>query len=233
MATFLACAPRAEDKPPPFAPQSGENGSIDLAAFSGGSTSSSLGGATSEDLDLTAEPTEPPPGYPLGPYGEGNPVVGDVVENLTFEGFPRIGAGQLASSGEVEEITFEQLRAQGENYAIVHTATIWCPSCRSAAEDFAARGDEIAAQGAVLLELVLEGNSSALPTDVELSTWVATSDLTMATVRPGDARTKLVFPSREYVYIIDLSSMKVVWAKQALFSDPTITSLGFDAYLAL
>jgi hypothetical protein len=43
----------------------------------------------------------------------------------------------------------------------------------------------------------------------------------------------VVFPSREYVYIIELETMRVVWAEQALFVDPSITELGIDAYLDL
>lgn len=234
-----ACGGAAGTEAPPFVETMGSADRLDHENGAGGSAvtpDANTGGAGAKQVggdDGATSPTPPPAGYPEGPYGEDDPVVGDVIENITFEGFARIGDGKLVNSGEIVPITLEHLRAQGENYALIHTATIWCPSCRDAADDFAARADEITALGAVLIELVLEGNGNPPPTDLELSTWVSNSDLTMTTVRPGDDRTNVVFPSREYVYIIDLTDMTVVWAEQALFTDPTITALGFDAFFEL
>ena len=49
-----------------------------------------------------------------------------------------------------------------------------------------------------------------------------------ATALPGDDRAATVFPSREYVYIIELETMQVLWAEQAFFVNPTITQTGMD-----
>jgi hypothetical protein len=162
-----------------------------------------------------------------------DPSVGDVVENLTFEGYARIADGVLVNEGSIAPLSLSEMRDSGASYALIHTATVWCPSCRTAAADLAAQGDVLSNQGAVLIELLLEGNTGLLPNDNELNVWVGTSDLTVTTVRPGDARGPLVFPSREYVYLIELESMEVVWAEQALFTDPSITEKGIDALLDL
>jgi hypothetical protein len=157
--------------------------------------------------------------------------VGDVLENLTFEGYLRIGDGTLPSEGSVQEITLAEVRDSGAQYALIHTATVWCPSCRAAADDLALQGDQLSGSGAAIIELVLEGGYDILPTDSELTLWVQGSDLTVTTVRPADDRTLIVFPSREYVYIVELDTMQVLWAEQALFTDPTITEQGIAALL--
>jgi hypothetical protein len=176
-------------------------------------------------------PASPPPGYPAGPYGEGNPEEGEVIENLTFFGFPRSGDGVIVGSGEPASFDLASLRDQGASYALIHTATMWCPSCRTAADDLSARGDELSNLGALIIELVLESPSSVDPTPMELSSWALGSDLTVTTVGPGDDRTLLVFPDREYVYIVEMQTMEVVWALEAAFSDPSVTESGIDALL--
>jgi hypothetical protein len=108
---------------------------------------------------------------------------------------------------------------------------MWCPSCRTAADDLSARGDELSNLGALIIELVLESPSSVDPTPMELSSWALGSDLTVTTVGPGDDRTLLVFPDREYVYIVEMQTMEVVWALEAAFSDPSVTETGIDALL--
>lgn len=178
--------------------------------------------------------SDAPPGYPAGPYGIFDPAVGDIIENLNFEGLLRLGDDEVVSSAEaIEPLTLDDVRNSGATYALIHTATVWCPSCRAAADDLALRGDELSNAGAYVIELVLEGGYDVLPTDLELSLWATNSDLTVSTVRPNDERTSVVFPSREYVYIVELSTMQVIWAKQALFTDPTITEDGIDALLEL
>lgn len=221
----LACS--SEVSPPDSPTWMAGNG----ATSSTGGSLSAPGGADSLPVLGGATAQGDPDSYPPGPYGSGNPKVGDVVEDLAWQGFARLGDGRLASEGPLQNLQLSSLRTAGKSYALIHTATVWCPSCRAAADDLAARGEELEAKGAVLIELLLEGQSSQIPTDAELEAWVQGSDLTVTTVRAADERTAVVFPAREYVYLIDLASMKVVWAERALFSDPSIAALGIEELL--
>ncbi len=218
----LACSSAEDTAKPGVLNPNGSGGSGDSRGSDGaaGSGETSFGGAA-------AFPTE----YPEGPYGEGNPQVGETIEALAWEGYLRLGDDTLVTGGELEATSLAELRLTGASYALIHTATTWCSSCRVAAEDLAQRGDELSNRGALIIELLLEGQSYTTPEDDELTAWVKTSDLTVTTVRGADLRTEAVFPSREYVYIVELESMKVVWAKQALYSSPSITEEGVEALL--
>lgn len=211
-------------------PHGDDAGDGDSGMAAGGAPEIGNGGNPEMGEDPSAV-SDAPEGYPDGPYAAGNPMVGEVIENLTFEGYPRIGDSILSSEGTVQRISLADLRDSDARYALIHTATVWCPSCRTAADDLALRGDELSASGAAIIELVLEGGYDVLPTDEQLALWIEGSDLTVTTVRPADERTPLVFPSREYVYIVELDTMQVVWAEQALFTDPTITEQGIEALL--
>lgn len=90
----------------------------------------------------------------------------------------------------------------------------------------------IAAGGAVL-ELLLDGpRSNTAPTDQELAAWIQAYSLTVTSVRRVDARTREVFADREYAYIVDLSTMQVVWREQGLYATPTIADVAVDKILA-
>ncbi len=218
----LACSSSNEATKPDVLDSSGAGGSRESQGSEGtaGSGETSFGGAAAFSTT-----------YPEGPYGEGNPRVGETIEALAWEGYLRLGDDTLVASGELQATSLAELRLAGASVALIHTATTWCSSCRAAADDLARRGDELSNQGALIIELLLEGQSYITPDDEELTAWVKTSDLTVTTVRGADARTEAVFPSREYVYIVELESMKVVWAKQALYSSPSITEEGVKALL--
>jgi hypothetical protein len=87
--------------------------------------------------------------------------------------------------------------------------------------------------GGAVLELLLDGSRNNIaPTDQELSAWIQAYGLTVTSVRRIDARTREVFADREFAYIIDLSTMQVVWRQQGLFTTPTIVDVGIDKILA-
>lgn len=194
----------------------------------------SMGGAKQqgENPDSTEKPTGEPSvstaeDYPAGPYGQDNPQVGDVIEDLALDGYSRIGDGVVVGSEPISTIHLSDFRDGEAQYLFIHTATMWCPSCRGAADDLSLEADELSAEGVHFVELVLDGTSTGVsPSNEQLAAWAQGSDLTVTTVREADARTRIVFPAREYVYIVDLKTMEVVWRKQAVFSSPSITEEG-------
>jgi|GEM_PF-2201675 len=239
-----ACSGNSEGKAPPLDTGAGNGMTVEGEMNAAGGLDSGSGsdpdstdstdgtevgsGGTGELVDSATE--SPDPDYPEGPYGEQNPEVGDTIEDLLFEGYKRIEAGAVVGDGSIAEIRLSDLRASGATYLFIHTATTWCPSCRAAADDLGLEADSFDEQDVQFLELLLDGSTSGItPDDTQLSNWAKGSDLTVSTVREIEGgRVRAVFPSREYVYIIDLASMQVVWRKQALFSSPTITEEGLS-----
>ncbi len=231
---LLACEATSEDPAGASGPSGstpgnsgGSDGSTGDGDEDGGDGDVPLGGAAIGGSLGGASPASPGE-YPRGPYGEANPRVGDVIENLTLVGFPRVGRGIVVGSESAQTMTLAELREGGESHALIHTATMWCMSCRAAADDLGQLGDQLSARGALIIELVLEAPDGSVPTPAQLGSWAAGSDLTVTTVAPGDDRAATVFPSREYVYIIELETMQVLWAEQAFFVNPTITQTGMD-----
>jgi hypothetical protein len=122
-------------------------------------------------------------------------------------------------------------RGGDANLLLVHVAAVWCSSCRAAASDLGEREQEILDAGGAILELVHEGQSGDPPTESELRAWIGAHGLSVATAGPADERTKVVFPNREYAYIIDLRTMTVVWRESGLYATPTIADTAADAMI--
>lgn len=187
----------------------------------GGTASDATGKSRAGAAPMGGSDAQALASYPPGPYGDENPETGSVIENLPLRGFRRTGPEEIVGQEQAEDFWFEDLRRQG-TYAFIHTATVWCGSCQAAADDLGPLGDDLSARGAVVIELVLEGSGGDLPTDDELRTWARGSDLTVTTARPASNRGSEVFASREYGYIVDLTTMQVVWSERALYSSPSI-----------
>jgi hypothetical protein len=171
--------------------------------------------------------------YPEGPYGQDNPEVGDIVENLQFDGFISPVDGTLANHRKVEGISFGDLRKTGKRFAVVHVSAFWCESCTLGALDLSENAKTVMQRDGVILELLVDGSASgADPTFKELDEWVEKGGLEVTTVLPGDDRVREVFPSREYAYIIELATMKVVWRHSGLFEQPSTVERAVDALLS-
>lgn len=159
--------------------------------------------------------------YPKGPYSAGNPEIGDIVEDLNFYGYVPKGRGTRAADGELKHLMMSDLRATGAPYLLVHVSSIWCATCFVGAERLEKTVREIDAAGGAVLEFVVDGNATGSPPSTrEVEVWAESTDLTIPTVGPGDDRVVKVFPHRDFVYIIDLETMAVVYRIEGLNSDP-------------
>ncbi|HSC87263.1 MAG TPA: hypothetical protein VLC09_08340 [Polyangiaceae bacterium] len=171
--------------------------------------------------------------YPEGPYGENDPQLGDVIENLKFDGYLASDGTKLTSSREVESITFADLREAGKRYAVIHVSAFWCESCTLGALDLSENAKAVLARDGAIIELLVDGTASGSdPTFAELADWIDMGGLTVNTVAPGDERVREVFPSREHAYIIDLETMQVVWRHSGLFENPSTVDRAVSTLLS-
>jgi hypothetical protein len=171
--------------------------------------------------------------YPAGPYATANPRAGDTLEDLTFYGFHRIGAGDnLVSESDYGEFSFSDYRESGAEYLLIHVAAAWCSSCLLGAIDLQFAASQVVAAGGELLELVIDGQGVGVdPLKEELELWAEYGGLTFSTSGPGRDKTRQVFPDREHVYVIDLDTMQVVWTDQGLYNNPSVAQLGLEQLL--
>jgi len=167
--------------------------------------------------------------YPAGPYGEGDPEVGDVIENLKLQGLVFDAA---AAEPRFVTTSLGALREIDAALALIHVPAVWCSSCKAAAADLAARQQEILDAGGAIIELVHEGQDGSPPSESELRAWATAYRLHVPTAGGADARAHAVFPDRDTAYVVDLRTMTVVWRERGLYATPTIGATGADALLA-
>lgn len=171
-------------------------------------------------------------GYPDGPYGVNNPEVGEVIEDLQLEGYFSKPGQVTSTERELVKASLGEIREQGASYLLVHTSSFWCNSCRVEAFFMSDKVAEIQAAGGDVLELIIDGSVSGIdPQKSEIDIWVETSDLRMTTMGAAEDRVRKVFPDRDYVYVIDLDTMKVVWRKIGPAVDPTTSEIGAEEML--
>ncbi len=178
-----------------------------------------------------AHPHEPD-GYPAGPYGGNNPQVGDVIQDMSFLGY--LGTGErIEPSSDLSEFSFSSLREGEAQFLLIHVSSLWCGTCRAEAIGMSEYTSQIVDAGGLALEILIDGQTAGLdPSQEELDVWVLNNDLRMTTVLPGDNAVRRVFPDQDFVYIIDLESMEVVWQQEGPSIDPTTTQIGAREILA-
>lgn len=171
------------------------------------------------------------PDYPEGPYGTANPEVGDVVPDLTLLGYR--GTGDLVTpTDELEVVTFSSLRAESARYLLVHVSSLWCATCQGEAAMLSEYTRQIIDAGGAALELLVDGEALGVdPSQEELDVWVLHNDLRVTTMIPGDEDVRRVFPDRDHVYIIDMSTMEVVWHAPGPDPERTASELGAEEIL--
>ena len=169
------------------------------------------------DTPAVAPRVAPPAGdsaYPAGPYGVGDPEVGEVIEDLPLRGYFNLDPTVESEETELEDGALGQLRAGGMTHAAVLTAKGWCGICRGIARSI---GDELqprvaqaAGNGGMFIQMLLTGNGSDAPSDLELSAWAQATGLTTLLLGPADERTSVVFQQRQVGYVIELATMRIV-----------------------
>lgn len=172
------------------------------------------------------------PDYPEGPYGSSNPEVGTVVQDLRFLGYR--GSGDLLEPSEdFEEVSLSELRAESARYLLIHVSALWCATCQAEAAAMSEYTRQVVDAGGAVLELLVDGETLGLdPSQQELDVWILNNDLRMTTMIPGDEDVRRVFPDRDHVYIIDLSTMKVVWHEVGPGLDRATSEIGAEEMLA-
>ncbi len=221
VATLVGCSSGDDSRPPPL--EVASSGTGGRTTIGGGSQNQ--GGAPSV-ADI-------PEDYPAGPYGEGNPGEGETLENLSLRGFVNYTNEGLASDQPFVDFDFATLRQSGPQYVLIHVGAFWCSSCRTAAEDLAARSQQVIDAGGGIVELVIDGSSpgeNAKQSHLEF--WIESAGLGVTTVGPVDDRAREIFPEREFAYIVDLATMEVVWRGEGLYATPTITTQAVDEMLS-
>lgn len=167
--------------------------------------------------EMTAPPEAVPASeYPAGPYGTGDPAVGDVVENLTLRGYFNLDPSVESADTELRDGDMHELRSLGMTHIAVLTAKGWCPTCRTIARNVAGMSDRlsgVANNGGLFVQMLLTGAGTSAPTDVEIDAWAQAANLTTLVVGPGDDRMNAVFPTRQIGYIIELETMRIVFAE--------------------
>lgn len=175
-----------------------------------------------------------PKSYPDGPYGSGDPGVGERLPNLRLEGFVSPPSGRKATSSRYSSIELNDIRRSDNQFLIVHVSALWCPPCMLAARDLAENHELITSAGATVIELLVDGQSSgADPSREELEIWADTADLMFPTAMPGDEETRKVFPHREYAYLVDLDSMEVIFRTSGFQNETTVAQEAIDELLKI
>jgi hypothetical protein len=172
-------------------------------------------------------------GYPEGPYGEGSPALGQTLENLELRGLWNLDTALPSASLTPEDVALQAFRDTGARYLLLVTAMGWCGSCQQAArelgQDLTGRVAELYQQGGMVAQLLLQGTGSSAPSDEETRAWAEASSLHVSVLGPGSERVPVVFPEREWGFIVRLDTMQVVWRTQvALYAEPRVGRQGVD-----
>lgn len=108
----------------------------------------------------------------------------------------------------------------------------WCGSCETAArelgQELEGRVQAVTEQGGLVAHLLLTGNSSSeAPSDEEVHNWARAAELEISVLGPADERTREVFPDREWVFVVNLETMEVVFRQEvALYVEPRVSEVG-------
>jgi hypothetical protein len=159
--------------------------------------------------------------YPPGPYGK---TVGATIENYQFNGYVNDAGTALSNTLPKRDYSLDDARKSGARYALIHLAAFYCAGCRSAAADLGDLSAPVQAAGGRVIEVMFSGTAGA-PTDNELDSWVTAYDLKVSLVAPkGTSSLAGGASDREHAYIVDLSTMKIVWTVFGSYGPTTNSS---------
>lgn len=160
------------------------------------------------------------PGYPEGPYGK---EVGDIMENYAFRGYVNDAGDVLSNTLPVTDYSLNDARQSGAPFALIHLSAFYCSGCRSAARDLGDLAGDVLDAGGIVIEILFtevpDGGRG------ELSAWVETFDLMVTTIVPLDGNTLVESAAdREHAFIVDLSTMEIVWTAFGSYTTTTNSS---------
>ncbi len=88
-----------------------------------------------------------------------------------------------------------------------------------------AKGQAAIQAGGLVTEVLYAGALGGPPTQAEMTAWIQTYGLYVTVVKPKDDQTLTDLVSREWTYVIDLKTMKIVWKEFGAY-DGSKTSAG-------
>jgi hypothetical protein len=214
-AVLAACG--ADDDPPRT--DIGVDGTGATGSAAGGTAG--VGGTVAASGGAGGEPGAPT-GYPEGPYSGD---VGGIIFNYQFDGFVNESAVGDPLEQPFGPYSMAAMRESGKSYAFLVLAETWCTGCITTAGQLGERADELAALDAVVVEVLLSGDRSAL------EAWIATYDLAVTSVVAVTPTLGQDLGGRERGVIVDLSTMEIVYNRLGAFG--TDTTLLEDALAKL
>lgn len=189
---------------------SGANAGSGGASLGSGGSPSPTGGAGGTNV---ADSGPPPVGpYPAAPYGN---TVGATLTNLKLQGYVNNTGAVLSNTLPwTTAYSLDDVRKSGKPYALIHVSDFNCPGCRHAANQLGIDGKAILDAGGAVLE-ILSAKSGAPTVQADLNAWVTTYNLSVSSFidAAGSPTAALkVATIRETVFIVQMPSMKIVWA---------------------
>lgn len=147
--------------------------------------------------------------YPAGPYGK---TVGATVDDYQFTGYVNDAGTALSNTLPQRDYSFDDLRKSGARYALIHLSAYYCSGCRSAAVDLGDLSAPVQQAGGRVIEVLFSGTGAATDPAPVLGAWITAYDLKVTTIIPKAGNTLVTDDGmRENSYIVDLTTMKIVW----------------------
>jgi hypothetical protein len=162
--------------------------------------------------------------YPAGPYGK---AVGNTIENYQFRGHVNDAGMALSNTLPLTDHSLDDVRKSGGKYALIHLSAFYCAGCRSAANDLGNSTLALPVQqaGGRVIEVLFSGQMPGSQPLPELSAWITSYDLKVTALAPNAGNTLVASASdREHAYIVDLSTMKIVWTVFGSYGPTTNSS---------
>jgi hypothetical protein len=129
--------------------------------------------------------------------------------------------------------SLDDARKSGKRYAMVNIAEFLCPGCNQSAIEIGASGAAVAQAGGVVIEVLMTKGLYQIASEGDLHSWVTQSNHTLHVTAMKDpdgssgTPTSTALGRRDQVFIIDLTTMKVVQAiTGAVFANPGMNSGG-------
>jgi hypothetical protein len=148
--------------------------------------------------------------YPAGPYGTAK---GDVIADLSWEGYVNDAADAVATTRPYGPYSLDALRHSGRRYALVNLAETACPGCQKSAGELAADAKAVVDMGGAIVEVLITTGFVNPPKKTDLDAWIDKYKIPVTSVMdlPGKGPvTKNALGERETAYIVDLQTMKIL-----------------------
>ena len=122
-------------------------------------------------------------------------------------------ANAVATTEPYVMYSLDDARKSGAHYAMIHLAETDCPGCQTAATQLEASAAAVVQAGGVMIEVLETTGFFTQATQTGLQQWIGSYKLPITSVKDPDGTgtaTLTALGGREHVYIIDLTTMKIL-----------------------